>query len=121
MPDPGCTYEKPARCPDINRVNLQSLLVCKEDYTKCQAASGCGDPVFPYKCLTGQCVDHMTKCSEYLQFKHDKDPKQTKIIETNACSYDSSGKNASQDKYLERCADGVCRWRGMCGCVPNSG
>jgi hypothetical protein len=90
-PDPGCTSPTPARCPNTP---YSQAPICRPTYTHCPSNSGCVSPKNPFRCITGQCVSHISYCV---------------LPETNF------------SQNFERCFDGVYRFKGTCDCLGYSG
>lgn len=107
-PDPGCNKPNPARCP--NTTSNQSP-ICRPTYTHCSANSGCVNPKKPFRCITGQCVSHISFC-----VLPETNFSQNLLSNSNFASHSSC-----ESKNFERCFDGVCRFKGTCDCVEYSG
>lgn len=102
-PDPGCSYQNPARCPDIVGIKGPQ---CHTDYKKCMVSSGCTQAGFETRCITGECVSHVGFC-----------PYNTKDNQPFRAKCPSEDENTN----IQRCPDGICRVKTACGCLSYSG
>ena len=107
-PDPGCDKTNPARCP--NTLNNQ-LPICRPTYKHCAANSGCVNPEKPFRCITGECVAHISYC-----VLPETNFSQNLLSNSNFASHSSC-----ENQDFERCFDGVCRYKGTCSCLDYSG
>jgi len=103
-PDPSCSDDKPARCQGLQ---AGPNPFCMKNYQECNASSGCMEPNRSLRCITGECVSHISRCPFNKKTGNSITPWCPKV--------------ADSDTSFERCFDGICRPKGACTCVKYSG